>query len=356
MSRYFRTDLDDKKPSEISIPIRQRMMSLNESCLDPYQAIREQFLKRMEQIRLNRYLSPVTTELNRKLADYIGGRDTPAQVLWGNGADDLLYHIFLSVRENEHAFAVSLAPSYFDYRTFCEMVGLKIKSLDLNEGFSFDAEEYLRLARDPNCRLAILCNPNNPTGNLFPDQQLRYIVDSLPDKLVLIDETYYEFSGATLAGELDAHPNLMLIRSFSKAFSGAGLRFGYAISSAANIYSLKKVLTTFHVSILTQTFALTVLENMHLFRAQVEATKELRDEVFRRLSQIPGLTVYPSQTNFLTFSLGDRTPGLFQYLQDKEISVRDVGAHPRLRNCLRATISSNDDTEALDQAILDFAT
>lgn len=356
MDTLFRTDLTDKQPSEVNVPIRKRMMCLNESCQDPYQAIQEQFLQRMEQVHLNRYMSPVTGQLHSQLAKYVGCGIQPENVVWGNGADDILYHIFLSVRENDAAFAVSLAPSYFDYKTFCEAVGLKIKFVELNEDFSFDTGQYLSLASHPDCKLAILCNPNNPTGNLFPSEQLRQIVEALPDKLVLIDETYYEFSDATFAGELERHPNLILTRSFSKAFSGAGLRFGYAISSAENIYSLRKVFTTFHTSILNQTFALTILENVPLFCAQVLAVKQMRDAVYSRMCALPGVRVHPSATNFLTFSVGERTPELFNYLKDNDIAVRDVGAHRRLRNHLRATLSCMEDNAALLENLEKFLT
>ncbi len=354
MKNLFRTDLIDKEPSIISVPVRKRMMCLNESCLDPYQAIKDNFLARMENTHLNRYLSPLTQELNAKLADYIGCGIQEENVVWGNGADDILYHIFLSVRENVDAFAVSLAPSYFDYKTFCEAVGLKIKFLDLNDDFSFNTDRYLELASHPDCKLAILCNPNNPTGNLFPDAQLRLIVDSLPDKLVLIDETYYEFSDRTFASELPRYPNLILTRSFSKAFSGAGLRFGYAISSADNIKSLKKVFTTFHTSILNQAFALAILDSVPVFCAQVLDVIKQREEMYQKLSSLEGLTVFPSATNFLTFSTGEKTPRLFEYLKENEIAVRDVGAHRRLKNCLRATLSCPEDNEALFQAIRQF--
>ncbi len=351
---YFRSDLADKEPSVINVPVRKRMMCLNESCLDPYQAIKEQFLARMDGVRLNRYLSPVTDELHAKLTDYAGFGLSSDNLVWANGADDILYHIFLAVRENAASFAVSLAPSYFDYKTFCAAVGLGVKYLSLNEDFSFDADEYLQLASHPDCKLAILCNPNNPTGNLFPAEQLRRVIESLPDKLVLVDETYFEFSGHTLAGELEKHPNLILVRSFSKAFSGAGLRFGYAISSPQNIYSLRKVFTTFHTSILNQAFALSILDNVALFRAQVGEIKAARDNLYRQMTLLAGITVYPSATNFLTFNVGDRSPSLFSYLKDCEIAVRDVGAHPRLRNCLRATVSCADDNAAFMQTVQEF--
>ncbi len=351
MPEYFRSDLADKQPSVINVPVRPRMMCLNESCLDPYQAIKDQFLARMEKIRLNRYLSPVTAELHARLAAYASFGLEPENVVWGNGADDILYHVFLAVRENPASFAVSLAPSYFDYKTFCQAVGLGIRFCELREDFSFDTQAFLQLAKDPDCRLAILCNPNNPTGNLYDREQLRGIVDALPDKLVLVDETYFEFSGATLAAELARHPNLLLVRSFSKAFSGAGLRFGYAISSPEIIYSLRKVFTTFHTSILNQAFALIILENMALFQTQVEEIKSARTALYGQMQALPGVTVHPSSTNFLTFSVGERTPQLFAFLQEEGIAVRDVGAHRRLHKHLRVTVSCAEDNSAFLDAL-----
>jgi len=351
---YFRSDLKDKKPSKINVPIKKRMMCLNESCLNPYQVIKQQFLAKMEEIQLNRYLSSVTNDLQTALTSYINNSLSKDNVLWGNGADDLLYHIFLAVRENNNSYAVSLAPSYFDYKTFSAMVGLKMLFCDLNEDFSFSPEKYLEFASHPDCRLAVLCNPNNPTGNLFSEVQLLQIIEALPEKLVLVDETYFEFSGKTLADKLLQYPNLMLVRSFSKAFSAAGLRFGYAISSAENIYELSKVLTTFHTSILNQAFALSLLEHQDIFKAQVQQTIKLREELFSTLQKIEEVKVYPSATNFLTFSLYERTPDFFKYLLVNDFAVRDVGSHPCLQNCLRVTVSCREDVDAFVIAVKQF--
>ncbi|HQP63178.1 MAG TPA: histidinol-phosphate transaminase [Candidatus Cloacimonas sp.] len=352
--RYFRNDLVDKKPSKINVPIKKRMMCLNESSLNPYSAIRDHFLAKMEEVQLNRYLSSITNDLHLALTSYIDNSLCKENVLIGNGADDILYHIFLAVRENNNSYAVSLAPSYFDYKTFSAMVGLKMQFVDLNEDFSFNTDKYLELANHPDCKLAILCNPNNPTGNLFPDEQLWQIITALPNKLILVDETYYEFSGKTFVGDLSAHPNLILVRSFSKAFAAAGLRFGYAISSEENIYELSKVLTTFHTSILNQTFALSILENKDIFQKQVQQTVFLRDELYNTLKTIEEINVHRSATNFLTFTLSDRTPDFFHYLLANEIAVRDVGSHPVLHNCLRVTISNREDVEAFVQCVKQF--
>ena len=354
VNTLFRTDLSKISASTVNVPVRKRMMCLNESCMDPYSIILTSFHERMKDVRLNRYFSPVTDELHTMLTSYVAHQLSPDHVLYGNGADDILYHIFLAVRESEQSFALSLAPSYFDYKTFALAVGLKVRFLDLEPDFSFDTYEYIRRASDPNCRLAILCNPNNPTGNLYSKEQLRQIITALPDKLVLIDETYYEFSGCTFADELAQYPNLILVRSFSKAFSSAGLRFGYAVSAPSNIAELKKVFTTFHQSILSSSFALTILEHKQLFWDQVQGILKLRDELYHRMQKYEGLCVYPSATNFLTFKINEGSSDLFEYLKAQEIALRDVGAHPRLRDCLRVTITCEEDVRAFLKELDEF--
>ncbi|MCB5228520.1 MAG: histidinol-phosphate aminotransferase family protein [Candidatus Cloacimonetes bacterium] len=347
MVKLFRKDLIDKKPSVVDVPQRKRMMCLNESCMNPFEVVQDDFLKRMQNIQLNRYISPVADELRQKLADYVGHKMQPENLVWGNGADDMIFHTILSVREDERSFAVSPAPSYFDYKTYTDMVGMGMHFVELDEDFRLDPAQYIAAASHPDCKLAILCNPNNPTGNLFPKDDLRTIVEALPDKLVLLDETYYEFSGESLIDELERHPNLILVRSFSKAFSGAGLRFGYAISSASNIYNLRKVFITFHSSVLAQAFALSILDNIPAFRQQVAQISALRQDAYHQIKIMPQMTVQPSHTNFLAFTVGEQTPQLFQYLKTRDIALRDIGGQPRLKNYLRATLSCEDDTKEL---------
>jgi len=114
------------------------------------------------------------------------------------------------------------------------------------------------------------------------------------------------------------------------------------------------VLTTFHTSILNQTFALSILENKDIFQKQVQQTVFLRDELYNTLKTIEEINVHPSATNFLTFTLSDRTPDFFHYLLANEIAVRDVGSHPVLHNCLRVTISNREDVEAFVQCVKQF--
>ncbi|MCD6176602.1 MAG: aminotransferase class I/II-fold pyridoxal phosphate-dependent enzyme, partial [Candidatus Cloacimonetes bacterium] len=202
---YFREDLKSKKPVNITVPNKSIKMGLNESSLNPFEVVKEEFLEKMKNVHLNRYFNDITKTLIKQLADY--AEVAPECLAFGNGADEMLYYLFNSVRNDNNSFATSLAPSYFDYKSYSGAVGLGIKFLSLNADFDFSVEEYLKLCDDENCKLAILCNPNNPTGNLLDEDKIIEILEK-SNRLVLIDETYFEFSGKTFADKIYKYPNL----------------------------------------------------------------------------------------------------------------------------------------------------
>ena len=267
--------------------------------------------------------------------------------------DEMLYYIFNSVRESVRSYAVSLAPSYFDYKSYCDAVGLGFEPIELNKDFNFSAEEYLEKLNHPNCKLGILCNPNNPTGNLIPDKKIVHILENT-DKLVLLDETYFEFSGITFADVLHKYPNLIIVRSFSKAFSVAGLRFGYLITSEENARELGKVMTAFHSSLMIQTFAYTILENKQIFLDHTENVKDIRNKLYIWMLSQDYITVYPSHTNFLIFTIGDSTPELFDYLSANDVALRPVWGHPLLKNHIRISIGTQTEVELFMGLFLKF--
>lgn len=347
---YIRSDLDSKKPVKVDVPHSRVMMCLNESTLDPWQILKPQFIELMEKVNFNRYHSWITDALLNELSRYCGvDRD---MIIMGNGADEMLYYLFTAVND-KNAFAVSLSPSYFDYLSYCNSVGLDIKMFDLDEDFSFSTDDFLKAANDPDCKLVILCNPNNPTGNLIPQKQIETIIENCSDKIVLIDETYYEFSGTTWADKLSKFPNLVLIRSFSKGFSSAGLRFGYMIASHNLAYQLKKVVTAFNYSIFLQAMVYTILKNKSLFLNHNSNVISERVALKNELEKIPRITVFPSSTNFLLFKLRNSVD-LFEHLLKNDVAVRNVGNSAVLKNCLRVTVSSEGENKLFLKHVRDF--
>ena len=349
----FRKDLQAKNAVEVNVPHKKVMMCLNESTLNPLEAVKDQLLENLKSVPLNRYFNDITPKLKKKLAEYVGNGIKPSQILFGNGADEMLYYIFTSVRDSVKSYAVSLAPSYFDYKSYCDAVGLGFEPIELNKDFNFSVEDYLEKLNHPNCKLGILCNPNNPTGNLIPDKKIVHILENT-DKLVLLDETYFEFSGNTFADVLHKYPNLVIVRSFSKAFSVAGLRFGYLITSEENAIELSKVMTAFHSSLMIQTFAYTILQNKEIFLDHTENVKDIRNKLYIWMLSQDYITVYPSQTNFLIFTIGDSTPDLFEYLSQNDVALRPVWGHPLLKNHIRISIGTQEEVELFMGLFLKF--
>jgi len=337
---YFRDDLQKKKPINIDVPHKKTMMCLNESSLNPLEKIQTKFLEKMKNVPLNRYFNNVTEQLRETLSKY--AKVPTDHLIFGNGADEMLFTIFNAVRNNNESFAVSIAPSYFDYKSYSGAVGLDMKFLYLDDNFDFSVEEYLQLCDNKNCKLAVLCNPNNPTGNLLNDEKIIQVLENFKG-LVLLDETYFEFSGKTFADKIHQYPNLVIVRSFSKSFSSAGLRFGYIISQPQNILELKKVMTIFHLNLMTQAFVLTLLENKNIFLNHTKQVIENKEIVFDELNAISGLKVHQSATNFLTFTIGEKTEELYNFLAENDIAIRAVWHHPVLKNHVRVSISNSDD-------------
>ncbi|MCL2062747.1 MAG: aminotransferase class I/II-fold pyridoxal phosphate-dependent enzyme [Candidatus Cloacimonetes bacterium] len=350
---FFREDLLEKPEIKVNVVPKTHMMSLNESDLNPFVKLIQPLCFAIATTKINRYFSPVTEVLRAKLADYVGFSIKESQILFGNGVDDMLYFLFTAVRDNENSFALSLAPSYFDYVTYSGSVGLKMDFLSFDADLNFSETEYLAILNQPSCKLGIICNPNNPTGHLIPDEKINYILSNTK-KPIIIDETYFEFSGKTYVDKIKEYPNIIITRSFSKSFSSAGMRFGYIIGSEENIKSISKVIPFFNTSVLTQTIANTILENKDIFIKNNKQILKEKKRMFNEMSSLNNVKVLPSYTNFLTFSLGEVTNQFYDFLLENDISVRPVGMHPVLKNHLRVTISKKESNQAFLKALKDF--
>ncbi len=349
----FRADLVDlTDPTNIGIEGRKTMMCLNEGVINPYPMIDEAFNQNLQWVQLNRYFDDVHKALMEELANYVGHGVSKNNIVWGNGCDDMIYNVFLASRKTSSSFALSLAPSYFDYSTFSKAVGLGMKFLDFEEDLTFNIDKYLEILNSEDCTLGVLCNPNNPTGQLLGEESLIKIIEGTK-KPILLDETYFEFSGKTLASRIKDYPNLLIVRSFSKAFSMAGVRFGYLISQPQNVLSIRKVQTTFNVSTLTKSFVYTILLNKEAFlrhtQQTIKETQDLKDKLIKL-----GAKAMPTHTNFVTFTFGEFSEDLYEYLLSKDIAIRNLGSHKLLENYLRVSCGSTEENALFLCNVEDF--
>jgi len=205
-------------------------------------------------------------------------------------------------------------------------------------GYAIDEDEFIAECADAS--LAYICNPNSPTGNLEPFDKILRIAKAIPCAL-FVDEAYFEFAGQSVAPFVRECPNLVVGRTFSKAFGLAGARVGYAIASRGLVAGMEKVRPPNSVSAISLALAQKALEEKDSMQRNALALAASRKKLASRLEST-GLGVFPSQTNFLLADFGsvERAAGAYGQLLKKGLVVRDVSRKPGVEGCLRITIRS----------------
>jgi histidinol-phosphate aminotransferase len=210
--------------------------------------------------------------------------------------------------------------------------------VELSPGFTLDSARVLD-AVSPETRMVVLCNPNNPTANQFEREEVMEIVDGY-DGLVVVDEAYAEYGEYSLACEAGERMNLVVLRTFSKAYGLAGMRLGYAVANERLAQALEeRYLPPYPVSGLTLRTGVNVLRNRDTVEEAVRETKELRRRLIEALNGLRGVTAFPSATNFVLFNTGKPCAEAYETLIERGVLVRCIGAVPGYDDCLRVTVA-----------------
>jgi len=327
----------------------RRKMDLNESPFDLPQEVKREIFARLESQPWQRYHDELEQPLKKALARYAG--HTAEGVLIGNGSNELIFHALLASVPAGGA-VVYPEPSFPLYRQNAAVIGGEPAPFRLEDkDFSFEAKTVLELAESRRAAAAIICSPNNPTGNRVPNSVIEEVALGL-DCLVIVDEAYMQFAGDNALGLLASCPNLVILRTFSKAFGLAGMRFGYGLCRPEIAVEIAKVQLPHHVNFFTQTAALTLLEYPELIARRVKAVKKERSFLTGELSALPGVRVHPSEANFVLVELEKKSPSeIFPALLERGILVRNISSYPGLSRCLRITVGRHEDNLALVTAM-----
>lgn len=289
-------------------------------------------------------------QLVRALSAHLGV--APEHIVLGNGGDqliDLVAQTFLDAGTK----AVSITPTYSFYRLRAKLAGAQWVEVPLREDFSLDVDHLLEAAGD--ARVMFLCSPNNPTGNQFAADQLRELLDAFAG-LVFIDEAYAEFADETVAHWVTEFENLMVLRTFSKAFGLAGLRLGYLLAHASVARPLaEKVQYPYPVSTFSLAMGLKLLAHWEVIRAAIERMRTERARLLRQLATIAGLRPFDSQGNFLLFQVPDAVERVHGELMSEGIFVKKIGTVLEFPNCLRTTVGTPEMNDRLLDALSRWA-
>jgi histidinol-phosphate aminotransferase len=230
------------------------------------------------------------------------------------------------------------------------VLGGEVVGVPLTSEFQFDVTALHECVATSRADLVILCSPNNPTGCRIEDEDLAKLATSF-DGLVVVDEAYHEFSGRTVVPLLRELPNLIVLRTFSKAMAMAGLRVGYLLSSPELVREVHKATLPYNLNFFSSTAAEVACEKYALLKPQIYMIVAERDRLLKEFSAIPGLEPVPSAANFMI----SRTPVaprvLFDEMLARDILIRDVSRYPMLSDYFRVSAGSPPENDKLTAAL-----
>lgn len=297
---------------------------------------------------LRRYPDPSAKALKEAIARYHDV--TPEQVFVGNGSDEVLAFIFASLLKHD---APLLYPdiTYSFYPTYSRLFDIETRTIPLDADYRIRPEDY-----DSPCGAIILPNPNAPTGIGLPLGDIERLASAHPDQVVAVDEAYVDFGGATAIPLVATNENVIVIRTFSKSRSLAGLRVGYAIAQRPLIEALERMKDSFNsypLDRIAQVAAVASIEDDAWFTARRDQLIENRRRLTVELEN-RGFVVLPSQANFI-FA---RKPGfegkaLAAALRERAVLVRHFGK-PRIADFLRISIGTEAECRRLVEALDDI--
>ena len=316
-------------PGHITVKLNQ-----NESPLDLPDEVRKEILQEWQNIAFNRYPSEHPDELAGLIADHIGWNGQG--ILLGNGSNELTFTLGLAFMSSRNRVILP-RPMFSFYERVATAYGVEIVSVAPDTSLAFDTTRILSAIRKTNPSMVVITSPNNPTGLVVPLEEVREIADAAPG-LVLIDEAYIEFSEEpSILTVLEHYPNVILLRTFSKAFGLAGVRTGYLIGEPGLVSEIRKVRPPFMMDRFSVCTVKQVLLQSHLIRSRTAQIRSQTRGLIQALQEIQGVRVLAGQANFVTFQPPCDSGALFRLLAEAGVLVRDMRGYAELRGFLRVS-------------------
>jgi len=312
------------------------------------ESIREEWLSALADVEVNRYPDPDSAALKSILRQCL---QIPhqCQIMLGNGSDELIQLIALLVGGPGRVF-ISPDPSFSMYRQISVMTGTQFAGIPLNDDFSLDADKLLDAIERQQPACIFLAYPNNPTGNCFDPVSVARVLERAPG-LVVLDEAYFAFCGKTWLDSIAECPNLLVLRTLSKS-GFAGLRLGLLAGHPEWLGEMEKLRLPYNINVLTQASAQFFLRHYPVFERQSAQILQNRARLSEQLTQIPGVEVFPSETNFLLFRVSSDGNRVFSGLMEQGVLIKNLHVKGALlENCLRVTVGDQEENAAFVKAL-----
>ena len=296
----------------------------------------------------NRYPDPLQRKLKSLIAPLKGVK--MENIFLGNGSDEAIDLVFRAFCRPGVDNVVAIDPTYGMYQVCAEVNDVEYRKILLDVYYQFKASSLLS-AIDENTKAIFVCSPNNPTGNSLCRKEIESLLNRF-DGLVIVDEAYIDFSSSeSLLKDLDKYPNLIVLQTFSKAWGCAAIRLGMAFASPEIIAIFNKIKYPYNVNRLTQEEAIRVLQHPEQIKEWVNTLLEERTRVMEEFVKLPCcVRVFPTDANFFLAKVYEATQ-IYNYLVSEGIIVRNRTNVALCNDCLRITIGTKEENEALLDAL-----
>jgi len=349
MSDIIRPEIRDLNAYHVVDPGDMIKLDAMENPYHMPEALQDEWLSLVRQAEINRYPDPSAQALSKTLIEYMEVPKNNSIVL-GNGSDELIQMMAMAVAQPGRKI-MAPEPGFVMYRMIAKFAAMEYLGVPLQEDFSLDLPAMLKVIKEQQPTLIFLAYPNNPTGNLFSDEEIVEILKA-SEGLVVVDEAYHPFACTSFMSRLGEFDNLLVMRTVSK-MGLAGLRLGLLAGPNKWISEFDKVRLPYNVNILTQVTAEFALKHSDVFEEQATLIREQRDWLFEELQSFSQFQVFPSRANFILLRVLDGDASLiFKCLKEQGILIKNM--HPAggvLSQCLRITVSTAEENQALISAL-----
>lgn len=332
-STWFSPALEDAK------------LNHNESADELDTALQAEVLERIAQAQWHRYPDAHSSSLVGAFASAWGVE--PKQVVVGPGANTLIARVIASL--HKETTLIVCPPTYYVYERLARAHGLKVAEAPLLDRdnvrpFDVDVDAVLAAAGAASRPVLALVNPNNPTGNLCSAGAIKALLERF-DGLTIVDEAYHDFAGETLMRVVNQHPQLVILRTLSKAAALAGWRVGGLASSPELAIEFAKLAPPYELSMPAQVAGEVVLAHGVEIAAAAARVRKTRDQLSLRLDELGPYRVFKSDTNFLLIEAGEHRSRVLSQLGERRVTIRDVHKIAGLEGCLRVSVGRDEEND-----------
>lgn len=344
VSQWIRDDI--RELSAYHVPESGKMIKLD-AMENPYQwpsSMKQEWLARLSDIAVNRYPDPSAAKLTARLEQVMGVPHGMRSIL-GNGSDELIQIICMALSKPD-SVVMAPEPTFVMYQMIARFTNMRYQGVPLDSRFQLDMKAMAEAIERYRPAVIFLAYPNNPTGNLFAQEDVKAVIEAAPG-LVVVDEAYHAFAGHSFMPMLAEYDNLVVMRTVSK-MGLAGLRLGMLSGRSEWLNEFDKVRLPYNINVMTQFSADFALEQHTVLQQQTDQICTDREILKQALADIKGIIQYPSAANFILFKIENMdSETVFSALKQSGILIkRFADTSGPLANCLRVTVGTAQENEA----------